>query len=140
MGGKVDFSRAFASSSGSPHRAPPASSAYIFPGPGNRELNDHSHEGRQNEDQKGSNRILAIPIPAAAKPEGKPSQRRNSACHDGGNSANEDIPMKDMAHFMPQDAGNFRSCERVHKARRHADRGMLGIAARGKGIGQHGCS
>ena len=112
----------------------------VFPGSRNGQLDDGSGNGGQHGQEQPHERIRAVAffIPGAAEngselqEVGKGGDGRS---HDAGNGLDENVAVGDVGHFVGQHAFDFVGLQNLKQTVRDSDHGVLGIAARGKGIG-----
>ena len=107
----IDLRQGSGQGDGVVDHAAPFFVGHIFPRPGNAELDDRRSQGRYDSRHQEGYRIAFPVVVTAAAEDGSPlgdvGNHAYGAGEAGHDSADEDIPMQDMAHFMGQDAADF---------------------------------
>ena len=112
----------------------------IFPGPGDGHLDEHGGNGGDDgHHQDADNAAAFVVVPHAAEngaEAGNTRQDHDSPGHGRGNGGDEDVPVAHMAQLMGQNPLQLSGGEQAHDALGGRHRGMLRVAARGKGVGR----
>ena len=125
-----------ASHSGRPVISAPARSASNSRRARDRRLHQHGGDGRQQGHQQHADHAQRMfAVAAAAHEEGHVGQHGNGARDHRGDGHGQGIAMLHMAQLMRQHARQFFLAHLGQQAGGDADRGMIGIAPGGKGVG-----
>ena len=110
----------------------------VFARAADAELDERGRYGRNQDCHQHQQRVLVF-VAAAAKDAAKHhdlGDHLDGACDRGDDGAGEDIPVLDVAHFVPKHAAQFAVSEQSPDPGCHRHHAMLGVAAGSKGVGR----
>ncbi len=108
----------------------------VFARAADRHLHQHGRDRREDHHGDGADHAEAVVVVAMAAEEQPELRQHGDRAGDGrGDRHDQRVAVADMGELVGDHAGDFLAVEHVEQAGRHRDRGVLGIAAGGEGIG-----